>query len=138
LSSKPLGGKYMENKNYDDNLGIVKISDEVVSVIAGIAAEEIKGVEDLQQLGGNNISQLLKGKKNIGKNVKVTLNENSAVIDLNLAVEYGIKIPEVVNAVQENVKRTVETMTGLNVDSVNINVQSIYLPKTEKEESKEN
>jgi uncharacterized alkaline shock family protein YloU len=48
----------MENKNYDDNLGIVKISDEVVSVIAGIAAEEIKGVEDLQQLGGNNISQL--------------------------------------------------------------------------------
>jgi uncharacterized alkaline shock family protein YloU len=138
LSSKPLGGKYMENKNYDDNLGIVKISDEVVSVIAGIAAEEIKGVEDLQQLGGNNISQLLKGKKNIGKNVKVTLNENSAVIDLNLAVEYGIKIPEVVNAVQENVKRTVETMTGLNVDSVNVNVQSIYIPKTEKEESKEN
>ena len=46
LSSKRLGGKYMENKNYDDNLGIVKISDEVVSVIAGIAAEEINGVED--------------------------------------------------------------------------------------------
>ena len=123
----------MENKNYDDNLGIVKISDEVVSVIAGIAAEEINGVEDLQQIGGNNISQLLKGKKNVGKNVKVTLSENSAIIDLNLAVEYGVKIPEVVNAVQENVKRT-----GLNVDYVNINVQSIYLPKTEKEESKEN
>ncbi|MDC4242306.1 Asp23/Gls24 family envelope stress response protein [Clostridium tertium] len=128
----------MENKNYDDNLGIVKISDEVVSVIAGIAAEEINGVEDLQQIGGNNISQLLKGKKNVGKNVKVTLSENSAIIDLNLAVEYGVKIPEVVNAVQENVKRTVEAMTGLNIDYVNINVQSIYLPKTEKEESKEN
>ncbi|WP_195264485.1 MULTISPECIES: Asp23/Gls24 family envelope stress response protein [unclassified Clostridium] len=128
----------MENKNYDDNLGIVKISDEVVSVIAGIAAEEIKGVEDLQQMGGNNISQLLKGKKNVGKNVKVTLSENSAIIDLNLAVEYGVKIPEVVNAVQENVKKTVEAMTGLNVEYVNINVQSIYLPKTEKEESKEN
>ncbi|MDU3349802.1 MAG: Asp23/Gls24 family envelope stress response protein [Clostridium sp.] len=128
----------MENKNYDDNLGIVKISDEVVSVIAGIAAEEINGVDDLQQIGGNNISQLLKGKKNVGKNVKVTLSENSAIIDLNLAVEYGVKIPEVVNAVQENVKRTVEAMTGLNVDYVNINVQSIYLPKTEKEESKEN
>lgn len=128
----------MENKNYDDNLGIVKISDEVVSVIAVIAAEEINGVEDLQQIGGNNISQLLKGKKNVGKNVKVTLSENSAIIDLNLAVEYGVKIPEVVNAVQENVKRTVEAMTGLNIDYVNINVQSIYLPKTEKEESKEN
>lgn len=128
----------MENKNYDDNLGIVKISDEVVSVIAGIAAEEIKGVEDLQQMGGNNISQLLKGKKNVGKNVKVTLSENSAIIDLNLAVEYGVKIPEIVSAVQENVKKTVEAMTGLNVEYVNINVQSIYLPKTEKEESKEN
>ncbi|MDZ7544003.1 Asp23/Gls24 family envelope stress response protein, partial [Clostridium perfringens] len=53
-------------------------------------------------------------------------------------VEYGVKIPEVVSAVQENVKKTVEAMTGLKVDSVNINVQSIYLKKTEKEESKEN
>lgn len=126
----------MENKNYEDNQGIVKISDEVVSVIAGIAAGEIKGVEELQQ-SGNNISQLLKGKKNVAKNVKVTLNEENAIIDLNLAVEYGVKIPEVVNSVQENVKKTVEAITGLKVEAVNINVQNIYLPKTEKEEIKE-
>ncbi|MBD7914487.1 Asp23/Gls24 family envelope stress response protein [Clostridium sp. Sa3CUN1] len=128
----------MDNNNYEENLGIVKISDEVVSVIAGIAAEEINGVEDLQHPVGNNISQLLKGKKTSGKNVKVTLNEDFAIIEINLAVEYGVKIPEVVNAVQENVKKTVETMTGLNVNSVNVNVQSIYVPKTEKEEIKEN
>lgn len=128
----------MDNNNYEENLGIVKISDEVVSVIAGIAAEEINGVEDLQHPVGNNISQLLKGKKTLGKNVKVTLNEDFAIIEINLAVEYGVKIPEVVNAVQENVKKTVETMTGLNVNSVNVNVQSIYVPKTEKEEIKEN
>ena len=127
----------MENMNYEENLGIVKISDEVVSIIAGIAAEEVNGVEDLQHLVSNNISQLLKGKKNSGKNVKVTLNEDFATIDLNLAVEYGVKIPELVKAVQENVKRTVETMTGLNVTAVNVNVQNIYVPKTEKEESKE-
>jgi len=126
----------MDNKNYEENLGIVKISDEVVSVIAGIAAEEIKGVMDLQQ-NSNNISQLLKGKKNSSKNVKVALAENVATIDMNVAVEYGINIPEVVLSVQENVKNTVETMTGLNVESVNVNVQSIYLPKTEKEEIKE-
>lgn len=126
----------MENKNYEENLGIVKISDEVVSVIAGIAAGEIKGVEDLQQTG-NNISQLLKGKKNVAKNVKVTLNEEKAIIDLNLAVEYGVKIPEVVSSVQENVKKTVEAITGLKVEAVNIIVQNIYLPKTEKEEIKE-
>ncbi|MBS5948792.1 MAG: Asp23/Gls24 family envelope stress response protein [Clostridium sp.] len=128
----------MDNMNYEENLGIVKISDEVVSVIAGIAAEEINGVEDLQHLVGSNISQLLKGKKNLGKNVRVTLNEDYAIIDLNLSVEYGVKIPEVVGAVQENVKRTVETMTGLKVSSVNINVQSIFVPKTEKEDRKEN
>ena len=126
----------MENKNYEENQGIVKISDEVVSVIAGIAAGEIKGVEELQQTG-NNISQLLKGKKNVAKNVKVTLNEENAIIDLNLAVEYGVKIPEVVSSVQENVKKTVEAITGLKVEAVNINVQNIYLPKTEKEEIKE-
>ena len=128
----------MDNMNYEENLGIVKISDEVVSVIAGIAAEEINGVEDLQHLVGSNISQLLKGNKNLGKNVRVTLNEDYAIIDLNLSVEYGVKIPEVVGAVQENVKRTVETMTGLKVSSVNINVQSIFVPKTEKEDRKEN
>ena len=128
----------MDNNNYEENLGIVKISDEVVSVIAGIAAEEINGVEDLQHPVGNNISQLLKGKKTSGKNVKVTLNEDFAIIEINLAVEYGVKIPEVVNAVQENVKKTVDTMTGLIVNSVNVNVQSIYVPKTEKEEIKEN
>jgi len=127
----------MEKMNNEETMGIVKISDEVVSVIAAIAAEEIKGVVDLQQ-GVNNISQLLKGKKASGKNVKVTLNEDNAVIDLYLSVEYGIKIPEVVRAVQENVKKTVETMTGLKVEAVNVIVQNIYLPKTEKEEAKEN
>lgn len=127
----------MENMNYEENIGVVKISDEVVSVIANIAAEEINGVSDLQSLTGNNISQLLKGKKVSGKNVKVTLNEEYAIIDLNLAVEYGVKIPEIVSAVQENVKKTVETMTGLKVSSVNVNVQSIYIPKTENKDSKE-
>lgn len=126
----------MDIKDYEENLGVVKISDEVVSVIAGIAADEIKGVMDLQQ-NGNNISQLLKGKKNSAKNVKVTLVETGATIDMNVAVEYGISIQDVVVAVQENVKNTVETMTGLNVEAVNVNVQSIYLPKAEKEEIKE-
>lgn len=127
----------MDNMNYEENLGIVKISDEVVSVIAGIAAEEINGVEELYHLGGTNISQLLKGKKNSGKNVKVTLTEDYATIEISLAVEYGVNIPETVKAVQENVKKTVETMTGLNVAAVNVNVQNIYIPKQEKEEIKE-
>ena len=67
----------MENVKTDSALGIVKISDEVVSVIAGIAAEEIDGIIELPQGVGNNISQILKGKKNnLGKSVKVTLVED--------------------------------------------------------------
>ena len=120
----------MENVNNESAIGIVKISDEVVSVIAGIAADEIQhGVS-------SNISQILKGKKaSSGKAVKVTLEEDKAIIELNVAVEYGMRIPEVVASVQENVKRTVEAMTGLKVDKVNVNVQNIYVPKQEQQEA---
>ena len=128
----------MENIKEESTLGIVKISDEVVSVIAGIAAEEIQGILEIPLGVGNNISQILKGKKtNTGKSVKVTLGEDKATIDLTVAVEYGVKIPEVVNAVQENVKKTVEAMTGLKVDAINVSVQNIYVPKQGQENSKE-
>lgn len=124
----------MEDINKEENIGVVKISDEVVSVIAGIAAVEIPGVIECPQGVTNNISQILKGKKSVGKSVKVTLEEDRAIIDLTLAVEYGIKIKEVIAKVQENVKKTVEAMTGLVVDKVNIIVQNIYLPKAEESE----
>lgn len=127
----------MENTNNEMNLGVVKISDEVVSVIAAIAASEIKGVMETQQGVSNNISHILKGKKASGKGVKVTLVEDSATIELSLAVEYGIKIPEVISTVQENVKKTVEAMTGLKVNAVDIIVQNIFIPKKEIEDNKE-
>ncbi|GAA0069191.1 Asp23/Gls24 family envelope stress response protein [Clostridium sardiniense] len=126
----------MENFN-NENIGIVKISDEVVSVIAGIAAEEIDGVMEFQHGVTNNISQLLKGKKSSGKAVKVTLEEDRARIEMAVTVEYGVKILDVIGAVQENVKKTVEAMTGLVVSSVDVYVQNIYLPKSSEKESKE-
>lgn len=126
----------MENFN-NENIGIVKISDEVVSVIAGIAAEEIDGVMEFQHGVTNNISQLLKGKKSSGKAVKVTLEEDRARIEMAVTVEYGVKILDVIGAVQENVKKTVEAMTGLVVSSVDVYVQNIYLPKISEKESKE-
>ncbi|WP_338586259.1 Asp23/Gls24 family envelope stress response protein [Clostridium baratii] len=121
----------------NENVGIVKISDEVVSVIAGIAAEEIEGVMEFQHGVTNNISQLLKGKKTSGKAVKVTLEEDRAKIEMDLTVLYGVKILDVVALVQENVKKTVEAMTGLVVSSVDVYVQNIYLPKNSEKESKE-
>ena len=128
----------MENVNNESTIGIVKISDEVVSVIAEIAADEIQGIVEVPNGVSSNISQILKGKKaSSGKSVKVTLEEDKAIIELNVAVEYGMKIPDVVSAVQENVKKTVEAMTGLKVDKVNVNVQNIYVPKQEQQEALE-
>ena len=84
------------------------------------------------------VAKILKGKKaSSGKSVKVTLEEDKATIEINVAVEYGMRIPEVVASVQENVKRTVEAMTGLKVDKVNVNVQNIYVPKKEQNLEKE-
>ncbi|MBU5590752.1 Asp23/Gls24 family envelope stress response protein [Clostridium sp. MSJ-4] len=116
-------------KKEDMNLGIVKISDEVVSVIAGIAAAEIKGTADMSHGATAGITQLFTGKKNNSKGVKVNVEEESASIDVILNVDYGVKIPEVAAKVQENVRKAVETMTGLIVSSVNIYVQNIILPK---------
>ena len=128
----------MENVNNESTIGIVKISDEVVSVIAEIAADEIQGIVEVPHGVSSNISQILKGKKaSRGKSVKVTLEEDKAIIELNVAVEYGMKIPEIVSAVQENVKKTVEAMTGLKVDKVNVNVQNIFVPKQEQQETLE-
>lgn len=128
----------MENVNNESTIGIVKISDEVVSVIAEIAADEIQGIVEVPHGVSSNISQILKGKKSSsGKSVKVTLEEDKAIIELNVAVEYGMKIPEIVSAVQENVKKTVEAMTGLKVDKVNVNVQNIYVPKQAQQEELE-
>ena len=121
----------MEDINRDENIGIVKISDEVVSVIAGIAAQEVDGILDCQNGVAGNLTNIFKGKKSAVKGTKVTLEDDKAIIDMNVAVEYGRKINDLASAVQENVK-----MTGLEVDSVNICVQSIYLPKEEGNESK--
>lgn len=123
----------MEDLNNEQTVGIVKISDEVVSVIAGIAAEEIDGIVEFQ----HGVSSIFKGKKTSGKTVKVTLNENSALIEMAVSVEYGRKIPDVVAKVQENIKRTVEAMTGLSVEAVDIYVQNIYMQKKEEEEDLE-
>ncbi|MDT8716581.1 Asp23/Gls24 family envelope stress response protein [Clostridium sp. 19966] len=120
-----------ENLNNLPNTGIVKISDEVVSVIAGLAAAEIKGITGVNAGITGGITQIFSGRKNPSKGIKVNMDENSASIDMMVGVEYGLKIPEVAKNIQENVKKAVETMTGLNVSTVNIYVQNVIVPKSE-------
>jgi uncharacterized alkaline shock family protein YloU len=128
-----------ENIREEIDMGIVKISDEVVGVIAGLATTEIKGVVGMSANLVGGITQILTGKKNLSKGVKVNVGETSSTIDLFVVVEYGVKIPDVSKLVQENVKKTVETMTGLVVSAVNIHVQNVIIPKLDeiKEEEQE-
>ncbi|CAG7840965.1 alkaline-shock protein [Clostridium novyi B str. ATCC 27606] len=116
----------------DIEMGIVKISDEVVEVIAGLAASEIDGIEGMSTTLVGGITQILSGKKNLSKGIKVNVEENSATIDLYVVVKYGIKIVDVAKAVQENVKKSVELMTGLNLTAINVYVQNVVLPKEEE------
>lgn len=121
-----------ENLNKEVEMGIVKISDEVVEVIAGLAASEIDGIEGMSTTIVGGITQILSGKKNVSKGIKVNVREDSATIDIFVVVKYGIKIPDVAKRVQENVKKSVESMTGLNVSAVNVNIQNVVLPKEEE------
>lgn len=115
--------------------GQIKIADEVVGIIAGIAATEVKGVAGMSGGIAGGIAQIL-GRKNLSKGVKVEVGDREAAIDLYIIVEYGAKIPEVAWEVQESVKNAVETMTGLNVVEVNINIQGVNTEK-EKEQKEE-
>ncbi len=117
--------------NNKEDMGIVKISDEVVGVIAGLAATEVKGIIGMSSGMVGGITQVLTGKKNLSKGVKVNVGEESATIDINLVVEYGVRIPDIAITVQDNVKKAVETMTGLSVSAVNIHIQNIIIPKNE-------
>lgn len=113
--------------------GVVRISEDVVGVIAGIAASEIRGVAGLSATLTGGITQVVTGKRNVTRGVKVTVGEKDAIIDMILSVEYGFKIPEVVAKVQENVITTVETITGLKVSAVNVYINSIFVRAKEQE-----
>ncbi len=113
--------------------GDVKISNEVISIIAGVAANEIDGVVGMSSGIAGGISEML-GMKNLSKGVKVDIEEKEANIDIFITVEYGIKISEIGLKVQKNVKDTVENMTGLEVKTVNVNIQDVSFPKKDKGE----
>ncbi|MGL4654703.1 MAG: Asp23/Gls24 family envelope stress response protein [Sarcina sp.] len=121
----------MDQMNKENtNLGIVKISDEVIGVISAIAASEIDGIVEVDTKG---LTHKLKNRKHLGKTVKVNMDTDAAVIEIAIAVKYGVNIPGVVAEVQENIKKTVEAITGLNVKLVNVIVQNIVILKNEEE-----
>ena len=110
------------------DLGEVRVADEVVGIIAGLAASEVEGVAGMSGGIAGGIAELL-GRKNLSKGVKVEVGEEEAAIDLFIVVEYGVRIPEVATNIQENVKQAIEGMTGLDVVEVNVHVLGVNFPQ---------
>lgn len=114
-------------------LGSVQIANEVVSIIAGLAATEVDGIVGMSGGLVGGIAEML-GKKNFSKGVKVEVGEKEAAVDLYVIVKYSVRIPDIALAVQKNVKQAIESMTGLTVVEVNIHVQGVGFPEDNKEE----
>ncbi len=127
----------IEEVTIEEDTGKVNISDEVVASIAGIAANEIDGVSAIPSGVVGGIAEKLGAKKNNQKGVKVLVTEDGATIDLYITVAFGKRIPELAWEVQENVKNSVETMTGINVLKVNVHVNNVAFEKEEKPAKKE-
>lgn len=109
-----------------ERIGEVQIADEVVAIIAGLAATEVSGVDSM----AGNITNELVGKlgmKNLSKGVKVDVTEEHVSVDLSLNMKYGYNIPEVSEKVQEKVNTAIENMTGLTVLDVNIKIAGVNL-----------
>ena len=113
----------------EDNLGEVHVADEVVAIIAGLAATEVEGVASM---AGNITNELVSklGMKNLSKGVKVEVAEKTVSVEVALNISYGYSIPEVSEKVQEKVKSAIETMTGLSVAIVNVRIATVDMRNT--------
>ena len=119
-----------------ENEGI-QISNDVVAVIAGVAVSEVQGVSGMSGGFAGGITEVLSGKKNLAKGIKVEINEDTAKIDVNIIVEYGSRIPDVAFEIQNRVKKSVENMTGLKVEEVNVHVQGVNTDAVMEEKNAE-
>lgn len=127
----------IETETTEENEGI-QISNDVIAVIAGVAVSEVQGVSSMAGGFAGGISEVLSGKKNLAKGIKVDKEENKVKIDVNIIVEYGTRIPDIAFEIQNRVKTAVENMTGLKVEEVNVHVQGVNTNTVSKEETEQN
>lgn len=108
----------------EDKIGVIRVADDVVSIIAGLAATEVDGVSSM---AGNVTNEIVAktGIKNLSKGVHVDVMDGIVTVDLNLIIKYGYAIPEVSGNVQERVRTAIETMTGLEVGTINVRIASV-------------
>ena len=105
--------------------GSVQISEDVIAAIVSHAACEVEGVVSVNAKPGADIAELI-GKKNWGRGLKIIVSENNSVsIDCNLIVNYGRNVVDVAKAAQEAITNAIESMSGIKIDAVNVNICGI-------------
>ena len=114
----------------NEEIGEIRISEEVIQVVAGIAVGEISGVSVTNSIAEGIVEKFV--KKNYGKGIKVNLDGEVAEIDVHVTVDYGIKIPDTAFTLQENVKKAIETFTDITVSKVNVFVDGITIEDESK------
>lgn len=119
----------MQDESFKDTLANeTKIADDVVRLIAGLATTEVEGVVGMSSGLISNLAQLV-GKEDFSKGVKCYIKDNTIAIDVYVIVQYGYRIPDVAVKIQRQVKTQVESMTGMEVIEVNVNIQGVSSPK---------
>lgn len=110
------------------NMGQVQIADEVVAIIAGLAATEVEGVASM---AGNITNELVSklGKKSLSKGIRVKVEDGIVSVNVALNIAYGYSVPKTCKKVQENVKAAIENMTGLEVEKVDIQIANVSISK---------
>lgn len=108
------------------NLGTVKVSNEVIATIAGVAATQVEGVAGMSEGIVDGLAKLLTGAQ-LTKGIKVELENEEVNVDISLVIKYGTSIPDIAGRVQENVKKAVESMTGLKAIKVNLYIQGVEI-----------
>ena len=112
----------------DESIGEVKIADEVVTVIAGLAATDVDGVASME---GNITNELVSklGKKSLSKGIRVKVEDGIVNVNVALNIAYGYSVPKTCKKVQEKVKAAIENMTGLEVEKVDIQIANVSISK---------
>ena len=117
-----------ESYDCDENIGRIRISEQVVAVIAGIAATEVEGVESLV---GNITNEIVAkmGIKNLSRGIRLKMVDDTVFVQITVNIRYGYSIPDISRNIQEKVSQAIENMTGLSVAEVNVIVSDVTVSK---------
>lgn len=137
LAANEQANEAVANGAPQEEIGDVQIADEVLSIVASLAAQKVEGVAGMNGNFADGLSEFL-GSKNVSKGVRITVEGHVVSAEVFVNIEYGGCIPEIALEIQEKVREAIENMTGYEVKIVDVHVQGVQRRrKTELEQSLE-